>query len=259
MPRKSNFEYLLEALSALPWWANLLIGATGFFLFHSVVQFSAPALSAGSSNMAPIVIRGFATGLQYAFPIVFALASIASLVRRKHRSSLLDAQKGTHIIRELTWREFEWMVGEAYRRQGYDVSETPDGPDGGVDLVARKDGEKYLIQCKHWKRHKIDVRVVREFLGVLYKAGASGGTIVTTGSFTEPARKEAAGQALELIDGPALQALLAEIHSEDISEHEPPNCPVCGQVMVKRSNRKTGQEFWGCDKFPACRGTRQAI
>jgi len=68
--------------------------------------------------------------------------------------------------------------------------ETPGGPDGGVDLVARKDGEKHLIQCKHWKAQKVGVQVVRELLGVLYRSGAVGGQIVTTGEFTKAARQE---------------------------------------------------------------------
>lgn len=33
-------------------------------------------------------------------------------------------------------------------------------------------------------------------------------------------------------------------------------CPKCGGEMVKRANRKTGDPFWGCVKFPKCRGTR---
>ncbi|MEM9060377.1 MAG: NERD domain-containing protein [Pseudomonadota bacterium] len=34
------------------------------------------------------------------------------------------------------------------------------------------------------------------------------------------------------------------------------SCPKCRGEMVKRVNRKTGDAFWGCSKFPKCRGTR---
>ena len=39
-----------------------------------------------------------------------------------------------------------------------------------------------------------------------------------------------------------------------------PNCPCpnCGAEMVRRSNRKTGAIFWGCSKFPRCKGSRSA-
>jgi restriction system protein len=35
------------------------------------------------------------------------------------------------------------------------------------------------------------------------------------------------------------------------------SCPRCGSSMVLRTSRKDGSQFWGCPKYPACRGTRQ--
>jgi hypothetical protein len=38
-----------------------------------------------------------------------------------------------------------------------------------------------------------------------------------------------------------------------------PLCPACGAGMVKRTAKKgnnAGQAFWGCSKYPACKGTR---
>jgi|TARA_B110000908_G_C10177080_1_gene413738 hypothetical protein len=35
-------------------------------------------------------------------------------------------------------------------------------------------------------------------------------------------------------------------------------CPKCGKEMVKRTNGKTSDAFWGCASFPKCRGTRKA-
>ncbi len=34
-------------------------------------------------------------------------------------------------------------------------------------------------------------------------------------------------------------------------------CPVCGSSMVRRRRRADGAEFWGCPRYPQCRGTRQ--
>ena len=33
-------------------------------------------------------------------------------------------------------------------------------------------------------------------------------------------------------------------------------CPRCGSVMVERLNRRTGERFLGCRRFPRCRGAR---
>lgn len=39
------------------------------------------------------------------------------------------------------------------------------------------------------------------------------------------------------------------------------NCPVCNSTMMLRTARRgqnAGQTFWGCSRYPACRGTRRA-
>gem|GEM_PF-6126397 len=93
--------------------------------------------------------------------------------RRKRR--LLDNQKDLDGIRSLGWREFEELVGEAYRRLGYSVMEnTGTGPDGGVDLVLKKDGNTILVQCKQWGSWKIGIKVVREMYGIMTAKHASG-------------------------------------------------------------------------------------
>ena len=33
-------------------------------------------------------------------------------------------------------------------------------------------------------------------------------------------------------------------------------CPRCGEAMVERVNRRTGERFLGCGRFPRCRGAR---
>jgi restriction system protein len=264
MARKSNFEVLVEAASLLPWWANALLAVAAYFGFHMLAQMPIEPSKPGAMNIGPMMIRSFATAFQYLAPLAFGVAAIVSAFKRNKRRNLLETQTGLQSVKELSWQEFELLVGELFRKKGYSIHESGGSrPDGGVDLVAQKDGEKYLIQCKHWQRHKIDVRVVREFLGVLYRAGAAGGMIVTTGEFTQSARNEGAGQSLELIDGSELVRLIKAIDVDIPTSAETssaridvPACPECGAEMTRRHNKKTGQPFWGCPKFPACRGTR---
>lgn len=33
-------------------------------------------------------------------------------------------------------------------------------------------------------------------------------------------------------------------------------CPDCGSEMALRTNRQSGNKFWGCKKYPNCKGTR---
>ena len=49
-----------------------------------------------------------------------------------------------------------------------------------------------------------------------------------------------------------------EPHSGRSEETEAPDCPRCGTSMVRRRSGKgasKGQQFWGCPKFPKCRGS----
>jgi restriction system protein len=65
-------------------------------------------------------------------------------------------------------REFEEKVGALYASQGYNVAYRgiENGKlDGGIDLIAVKENEIILIQCKYWKKRKIDHTVVRVFFG----------------------------------------------------------------------------------------------
>lgn len=33
-------------------------------------------------------------------------------------------------------------------------------------------------------------------------------------------------------------------------------CPECGAKMTPKKNSSSGQYFWGCTRYPDCRGTR---
>lgn len=170
----------------------------------------------------------------------------------------------------MNWQEFELLVGEAFRQRGYAVEETASGPDGGVDLMLRKDGEKFLVQCKQWRALKVSVTVVRELYGVMAAQGATGGFVVTSGQFTAEAKSFAAGRHVTLIDGEALRTWLPSVVDRPIQPAPlsplassvrlaPPDCPICQSIMVRRTAKRgvnVGRQFWGCSKFPACRGVR---
>ena len=116
------------------------------------------------------------------------LGALLSFFGRRRRAKLLEVQSGLDSITAMSWREFEMLVGEAYRRQGYSVEETDlGGADGGIDLVLRKDGRSQLVQCKQWKSRQVNVSVVREMWGLVAHHGAAGARIVCVGTFTPDA------------------------------------------------------------------------
>jgi len=250
-------DSIFDDLATLPWWINVILAIVVYVSF----KYWIPAFEFQSP-----LFKGIAIAMPVLAPIgagiILFIAAISALnVWRK--GDLLERQRGIATLRSINWQEFEELVGEAYRRKGYFVTETGGGgADGGVDLVLRKSSEKLLVQCKHWKLDKVGVKVVRELYGVVAAEGATGGILVSSGTFTQEARDFARGKPLDLIDGPELLNIIGEVQKSPmpVSKSSVDNaCPICGAEMVLRTAKKgmnVGKKFWGCSDFPKCRATK---
>ena len=213
------------------------------------------------------VVRPFVQWIGYGFAFLFLLSAFFSFLTQVIRGKRFDATKSIAEIRGLTWRQFETFIGEYFRRQGYLVVETPEGADNGIDLVLRKDGEKTYVQCKHWKANHVGVEKVRELLGSMTAGGAQNGIFVASGNYTQPAVSFARECGIRLIDGAELATLFEDAAAQPGLKPESqvmPSevlCPVCAAPMVQRVAKRgpnQGGSFWGCSKYPQCRGIRQA-
>ena len=202
--------------------------------------------------------------------LLFFLATAAlSALRSLKTARMLEGQTSLASLRQLPWKRFEDLLGEAYRRQGYKVEETlGGGADGGVDLILGGGGKITLVQCKRWNGAPVGVRQVRELYGVLHDRGASAAKLVATTSFTPDAVAFAKGKPIELVDSKALLHLIRNVQksgkiiappAQMERDHLAPDCPRCGSAMVVREARQgayIGQKFWGCSNYPPCRGKR---
>ena len=149
-------------------------------------------------------------------------AAIASFVGRMRRRKLLDGQTGIDSLRQISWRQFEQLVGEAFRRQGYVIEETGlGGADGGIDLILRKSGRTTLVQCKQWQNRQVGVKVVREMYGLLLHHRAAAVKIVALGDYTNDAHRFVQGKPIELIDGRALITAVRSLQSTKIHVTKP--------------------------------------
>lgn len=195
--------------------------------------------------------------------LILAAGGVAAL-KRLQRRRLYESQTGIASIRALSWRDFERLIGEAYRRQGYEVAETGGGgADGGIDLVLRRGNEKTVVQCKQWRVYKVAVQPIRELYGVMVAGKAQQAIFVTSGIYTQQALQFAVGKPLTLVDGNQLVQVMqlpnAVTHQKTSPPPAVPACPACGLPMVLRVAKKganAGEEFWGCSGFPKCRGIR---
>lgn len=261
MPKRN--DSILDDLALLPWWVSVTFAA----VIYVSLKYLVPLI-----NFKDWMFRGIPAAAPGLAPLagIFLIPAAVSVVNSWRKGLLLEKQKGVGNIKSISWLEFEELVGEAYRRKGYRVTESGGGgPDGGVDLILRKNGEHLLVQCKHWKLDKIGVKVVRELYGVVAAEGASGGVVICSGTFTHEARDFAKGKPMELIEGTALARMVEEVKRKPSSfnantilssaQQAVNVCPLCGGEMVLRTARKgtkAGEKFWGCSSYPKCRGKK---
>jgi restriction system protein len=140
---------------------------------------------------------------------LFGCRAVRNATNRRRRRQWAARQSSMTALLALHWSEFETFTGEVFRGLGYCVDETGrDGPDGGMDLILRKGGRKFIVQCKHYRARQVGVQIVREMAGVSVREKANGAIIVTVGRFTRAARADAAALAVQLVDGPALLRLM---------------------------------------------------
>jgi len=248
----------------MPWWVSASLGLLAF----SLLRWGLPVW-AGQDNTRQMLAKGI-TPLAPLALLLFGMFAVASFLFARKRHRLVDEQTSLEMLRATSWKDFEYLVAEAYRRQGYHVEYSLGrGADGGVDLTLHKDARKALVQCKQWKVFSVGASVIREMFGLMTAERADEAIIVTSGNFTRDARDFAAGKPIRLIDGPQLLTLVQSVQTIPAgaqgniaplsADPVPPACPQCGKPMVQRLARRgsnAGSRFWGCSAYPACKGTR---
>lgn len=274
--KSSPAEDLVDLIALMPWWAGCVLALVSYLWLHGVAtQGGAPTTQVGTMVTHTVFTALAAVG-QFLVPLLCLMGAAMSAYGRSKRKGLVSNVVGSssaNALNNMSWQEFELLVGEGFRQQGYQVTENGGGgADGGVDLVLRRGGDKFLVQCKQWKAFTVGVTVVRELYGVMAANGAAGGFVVTSGRFTDDAKAFASGRNITLMDGAALLQLIKQPSATRATQPPPyaeavspkavmtPSCPICSKVMVQRVAKRggsSGNAFWGCSGFPACRGTRQ--
>jgi restriction system protein len=250
VPRRKSS--VADDLVLLPWWVSVVLAGAAFLFLPTI-------LPAALHNVVFIIVF-----------VLLGLAGISAL-RSFATRGMFERQTSIQSLRELPWKQFEDLLGEAYRRQGFRVEESLGaGADGGVDLVLGNGGDVTLVQCKRWKGKPVPVQIVRELYGVLHDRGVSAAKVVATTRFTSEAVAFAKGKPIELVDQDSLLELIRGVQKSGRMTVAPtlessdasPVCPSCGSEMVRRTAKRganAGGSFWGCQSYPKCRGTRAIV
>lgn len=279
--QQSAADDAVDLVAAFPWWVGIALAAIFYFVLHHFAA-QKPVLGLPSSLRDSIINSAAIVG-QFLVPLFCVFGALKSFVSRARRRKLIDkipVSNPAMVVNSLNWQDFELLVGQAFRMQGYAVTETGQGgADGGIDLVLTKGRERTLVQCKHWRAQTVGVAIVRELYGAMAADGAVAGIVVTSGGFSADAKAFASGRNVSLMDGQALATLIATAKTAPLLRPLPapaapltppppatlppptdaPTCPTCTKIMVARTATRganIGQGFWGCASYPACRGTR---
>lgn len=252
-------ETLADLVALAPWWVGCLLALVGYaFLHYLATQFStAPDSVSGASIWATLAGVG-----QYAVPLICLLLAGISYWHR-HRAIELMAPP---VVRKsapgptldgMTLINLELLLSESFRLQDFTVTEIGAASAmDGADITLKKNEQTFLVQCKHWEDEQITLEAMSEFQELIARKRASGGFVVTAGSFTSEAQAFAERANLTLLDGRALQGMIEQTQASRLS------CPNCGKPMLRRSaslGSACDTAFWACTDSPVCQGTRPVL
>lgn len=274
--KPGRFDGLIERAARVPWWLGVVLALAAYYGLHRIVPSDATAIVQQGMTDAfasPNVFNTLAVIGQYLLPLVLLLGAALSAYGR-YKSHALHKRVATspdrRALSNISWRQFEALVSDAFRRRGYSVRATGSGmPDGAADLTLKKDGQTYLVQCKQWRASRVGVNTPRELYDVMASRSAAGGFVLTSGIFTDEARAFVRSKNIELMDGKALLELIGKVSAPvkffrdplSINTTGAPFCPECQSRMVMRTAQhgpQAAKSFWRCARHPDCKGTRPA-
>lgn len=126
-------------------------------------------------------------------PVAEAEVDLEEISRDQIRNLLYAKFKGHGLAR---------LVGAVLQAQGYQVTVSPEGADGGVDVIAGSGplgfGSPRLIAQVKSDQGPVDVKVVRELQGVMAQFKAEHGLVVAWGGFKGTVIREMARQFFEI-------------------------------------------------------------
>jgi HJR/Mrr/RecB family endonuclease len=168
-------------------------------------------------------------------------------------------------LRNIDWFQFEKVIEAIYSRCGGEVERRGGAkPDGGIDLVLNRPGERIAVQCKQWKTSNVGVKPIREFLGAMTHEHFTRGIFITLQGYTADAKALASQHNIEILNETGLTELLTRTNALSdptltaALQDQAKYCPKCEANMVIRITRKginAGRQFWGCSTFPRCHYT----
>jgi restriction system protein len=217
--KKGSGGSFVARMDFLPWWGGFVLAVLLYLWLHQEAEHYPDLPLRGQpvetwlTDSLQALWLSCANVLQYVVPSVCAGTSLHGFWQRRLRTGILrrlQGQSAPEELHALSWIEFEDLVSDVFRRQGYSVLDTRNDPQGGLALVLSRHGHRTLLLCKHWRSRSIDADVVRRLSAEMAALGVDTGMIVSSGDFTAEAARLVQGRSIWLLSGHALLHLIHE-------------------------------------------------
>jgi len=121
-----------------------------------------------------------------------SVASLVSIANKECGPIIEKLATKPELLYSISARQFEELIAELFRREGYSVSLTSVSRDGGKDILISTNTSAgdhlYLVECKRYSpQNPVGVSIIREMYGTLSQSNATAGIVVTTSYFTKDA------------------------------------------------------------------------
>jgi restriction system protein len=195
---KVKQKSIIETLLSIPWWIHLFLIA-GILLSPSFIN---EYIYNNPNQILYVINKKIMPEFTWIISGFLFLFMLIQFLSRYKKRKLFFNEYDIEQLKRISWQDFELLVTETFKRDGYKVKEAGGAQaDGGIDLEAYRGGQKIIVQCKHWKKTSVGVNIVREMFGVGIHEQASVVYIVTCGYFTKDAKEFAKGKAIRLVNG----------------------------------------------------------
>lgn len=130
--RQSAYEEAIEVFSKLPWQACMILAVVSWIGFHWMSLIKPPEahnIVEMSHSVWINLIKTVGMFMQYLAPLCLFLAALTSWLGKQRRQKMLseaEHRTSSNHLQQLSWRQFEQLVGAYFEKQGYLVSFTAD-------------------------------------------------------------------------------------------------------------------------------------
>jgi hypothetical protein len=109
--------------------------------------------------------------------------------------------------------EFEREIALLFKKHGFNSRVTKGSGDGGIDIILKKDSEKFIVQCKR-HQSKVGPSTVRDLYGAMAGGGYNAGYVVCPSGFSKKAFEFSKGKKITLI---GLSRIMEMVNNNSVS------------------------------------------